>query len=104
MVPELARFFADHAGGECRKYAEELAIFYPDVFLSYGTPRFCTEWWHNYPQDSWSAFMLHAWVLAKDGDWLRAHLDVPWFKVGDLYHVDKLAETAKAYCGVKWEQ
>lgn len=102
MVPELARFFADYLRPECESFARESALFYPDAFLAYGTPRRSAEWWHNYPQDGRQVFMTHAWVLGEKGDWLYRHLDVPWTRVGDLYHVEKLAETVRAYRGVRW--
>lgn len=102
MVPELARFCADYLEPECRIYAGQLEIYWPDSLVTAGSPRRAGEWWHNYPQDSRQIFMLNAWILAKDGDWLARRLDVPWFKIGDLYHIEKLAETLMAFSGVEW--
>jgi len=103
MVPELGRFFADYLKPEAEGFAVQTAAFYPDVFLAYGTPRHCFEWWHNYPEDSRQAFLVNAWILGKDCSWLAKHLDVPWARLGDLYYLEKVAETVKSHRGVTWQ-
>ncbi len=103
MSPELARFFADHLKPQAESFARATAAYYPDAFLTLGTPRRCAEWWHNYPQDSHQIFLVHAWTLGKDGDWLRRHLDVPLTPVGDWYHLDKLVAALQAYRKAEWQ-
>jgi hypothetical protein len=103
MVPELARFLAERLKPEAEAFARATAAYYPDAFLTLGTPRRCAEWWHNYPQDSWQIFMVRAWILGAEGDTLRKHLDVPLVPVGDLYYLDKLAATLAAYGRRDWK-
>lgn len=103
MSPELARFFADHLKPQAESFARATASFHPDAFLTLGTPRRCAEWWHNYPQDPHQIFLVHAWILGKDGEWLRRHLDVPLVPLGDLYHMDKLVATLRAYGQTTWQ-
>jgi len=102
MSPELARFFADHLKPQADSFARATAAYYPDAFLTLGTPRRCAEWGHNYPQDPHQLFLVHAWVLGRDGDWLRRHLDVPLTPVGDWYHLDKLVATFQASGKAQW--
>lgn len=103
MVPETGRFFADHLKAEAEAFARETATFYGDAFMTLGTPRRVTEWWHNNPTDPHQIFLIHAWILGRDGDWLRRHLDVPLVPVGDWYHIDKLVATLRDYSGTRWE-
>jgi hypothetical protein len=102
MSPELARFFADHLKPQAESFARATAAHYPDAFLTLGTPRRCAEWWHNYPQDAHQIFLVHAWILGGNGDWLRRHLDVPLTPAGDWYYLDKLVATLQAYRTIEW--
>jgi len=101
IVPETARFFADYLKPEAAAFARMQATWYPDAWLTLGTPRRIAEWWHNYPQDSHQLFLVHAWILGADGDFLQEHLDVPLVPVGDWYYLDKLVATLQAYAGVQ---
>jgi hypothetical protein len=49
------------------------------------------------PGLAYQAFMVDAWIPALPADDLSNRLDVPWVKSGDLYHIDKLVETIRAY-------
>lgn len=102
MVPELARFFGDFLRPEAESFVRAQAAYYPDAFLTLGTPRRITEWWHNYPQDAWQIFMVHARILDANGDWLRRRLDTPLTPVGDLYYIDKLTAALTAFGETTW--
>jgi hypothetical protein len=104
IVPELARFLADYLKPQAEGFARATAAYYPDAFLTLGTPRRCAEWWHNYPQDPHQIFLVHAWILGQGGDWLRRRLDVPLVPVGDLYYIDKLVAALGAYGQTTWEK
>lgn len=103
MVPETARFFADHLKPEAEAFARNSSVFYPDAMMTWGLPRRVAEWWHNYPQDSRQVFLVNAWILGQDPEWLARRADVPWVEVGDLYYIEKLAETLKAQGGIQWQ-
>ncbi|MGA2617223.1 MAG: hypothetical protein ABSF26_06390 [Thermoguttaceae bacterium] len=102
MVPEVARFSADYLKPEAEGFAKAVTRYHPDAFLALGTPRNLEEWWHNYPQDAQQIFLCHAWVLGKNGDWLRRRLDVPLVPVGDWYYIDKLVACLHAYSPCGW--
>jgi len=55
-----------------------------------------------YPSDSHQLFMGHAWIAGTEPGKLEEYLGIPWEKTGDLFFMHKLAETIKAYRGVKW--
>lgn len=103
MKPELGRFLADYLRAEAQTYAAVAAEYQPDVFMTWAAPRRLAEWVHNAPQDTHQAFLLHAWVLGADSEHLRRRLDVPLVPVGDLYHIDKLVATLRAYRTTSWQ-
>jgi hypothetical protein len=43
-------------------------------------------------------------VLQEPPEKLSRYVDIPWMERGDLYDIHKLAETIRAYRGVKWEK
>ena len=47
-------------------------------------------------------FMAHAWIAGTEADTLVRLIDVPYAKVGDLFYLHKLAETIKAYRGMRY--
>lgn len=104
MTPEAAVFFRDRMAKEAERFSRLTSLFYPDAFMTLGSPRRCAEWWHNYPEDSLQAFLVEAWIMNRDGDWLRRHLDVPLVPVGDTFYMEKLAATLGAYSGFGREQ
>ena len=55
------------------------------------------------PTCSHQLFMAHAWIAGTPPERLERYVDVPWTPLGDLYYMHKLAETIKAYRGVRWE-
>ena len=52
--------------------------------------------------DSHSMFMAHAWIAGTSPERLRRYIHVPWAARGDLFYLHKLADTVKAYRGVRW--
>lgn len=104
VYPETALFFADRLRSECEMQVRETAVYYPDVYMAFASPRTPQEWWLNSPDDSMQVFMIRSCIMRADGDWLYRHLDVPWFKAGDLYYIQKLIETLTAYRGWQWAE
>jgi len=103
MVPELARLLADYDRPWAQTYADRVAQNMPDWYLALCTANMGAEYNYLVPEDSYQVFMARAWVLGEPGPKLAGYLDVPWMARGDLYYVHKLAETIKAYRGVRWE-
>jgi len=102
MVPELARFLADHEQAKARAFVGRVAEHMPDWYLALSQSDLGAE--HNYlhPDVSYQCFTARAWILGEPAEKLRAYLDVPWMERGDLYYIHKLSETIKAYRGVTW--
>ena len=57
----------------------------------------------NHPSDAYQVFCAHAQILGASGRQLARWIDVPWLDRGDLFYLHKLAETVKAYRGVRWQ-
>jgi hypothetical protein len=58
---------------------------------------------HTLASDSYQYFVAHAWIAGTPPEELERYIDEPWVAIGDFFYLHKLAETIKAYRGVKWE-
>ena len=104
MVPEVARLMVDlglknDVGRFLQRFEEVQANWYTslsDLAFIGGEDPFMM------PTCSHQLFMAHAWIAGTPPGRLARYIDVPWAPLGDLYYMHKLAETIKAYRGVKW--
>ena len=103
-TPELGRFLADFERPKARVFADRVAENVPDWYLAYSTARIAAEVNYHLPLLAYDQFMLRALVLHEPPEKLERYIDVPWVERGDLYYIHKLAETIKAYRGVRWEK
>lgn len=104
MVPETGRFIADHLRQEAADFARvQVSVNPTSCMMTLGESRRYAETHHNYPEDTRQFFLLNAWILGKDGDWLHRHLDMPLVPLGDWYYIDKLVATLQSYAGVEWK-
>lgn len=102
MVPELARFLADHLKPEAARYVRVVAEYQPDWYLTWAEATLGTEHNANHPCDAYQNFLARAWILDEPPERLRKYLDVPHLARGDYFYMHKLAEIARAYRGVRW--
>jgi len=102
MAPELGRFLADHLRPEAEAFCARVVENQPHWHIAYAEAILGAEIGFNCPCDAYGHFLARAWVLGEKPEQLERCLDVPWLKLGDLYHLHKLAETIKAYRGVVW--
>lgn len=105
LTPEVARMMRDLGlDDDARRCLVNFEQMHANGYLPYAD---------NYPHgaelaqmvapDSWSMFMARAWITGAKPERLERYIDEPWCAIGDLYYMHKLAETIKAYRGVKWE-
>jgi hypothetical protein len=102
MVPELAKLFSDSAKNEALIYADKFAALAPHWYAAFGEAIFGMEHNLNHPIDSFQVFMAKAWIGGETPDNLAHYADIPWLQTGDLFYVQKLAETVRAYRGSDW--
>jgi len=103
LTPELACFLGDHLKPECAAYADRIAWNQPTWYASFAEAILGYEHNMNHPSDAYEHFMARAWILGERPERLEKWIDVPWVDRGDLFHLNKLAETLKAYRGVAGE-
>lgn len=103
VAPELGRFLADFLPDRAREYVNRMAEHMPDWHVALSQTFIGAEFNYLPPEDSYTAFLAHAWILKDKPETLRRLLDVPWMERGDLYYIIKLSETIKAYRGWDWE-
>ena len=104
MVSELGRFMCDYLKPESEAFCKRVVENQPHWYATYAEAILSAEMAFNVPADAYGQFKARAWLLQDKPQDLERYVDVPWLQVGDLYHLHKLAETIKAYRGVKWEK
>jgi hypothetical protein len=106
LTPEVGRILAtwglkEDAARYVEHYAEVQAVWYKShsdsEHLASG------ELAYTLASDSYQYFVAHAWIAGTPPEQLEQYIDEPWVDIGDYFYLHKLAETAKAYRGVKWE-
>ena len=107
-----------HAGAVMDAWARTWFLTRPNLPTFYGpnyfkggadqAPNFMKKAWKGEQQDfgqenaTWTPdvactlFLLRAYVLGERGPELVRFLDVPWVRVGDLYHLQKLVAAIRA--------
>lgn len=103
MVPELGRFLRDHLKTEVGHYVRIVEESNPEWYTPYADCTLSFETYSLHPADSYQIFLARAWVTGDPPEKLWKYADLPWVGRGDWYYVHKLAETIRAYRGVKWK-
>jgi len=101
LTPELAAFLRDHLKAECAAYADRIAWNQPTWYASFAPAILGYEHNMNHPSDAFEHFMARSWILGEKPEQLEKWIDVPWLERGDLFHLNKLAETIRAYRAAK---
>ena len=104
LTPELALFLRDHLGAECAAYADRIAWNQSTWYASFAEAILGYEHSMNHPSDAYEHFMARSMILGERPEQLEKWLDVPWLERGDLFHLNKLAETLEAYRGSRGQK
>lgn len=103
LVPETARLLSDHAKADVEIYADKFEAHLPHWYAAFAEATLGMEHNLTHPADSFQVFMAKAWIQHTSAPVLGRYLDIPWLEAGDLFYMQKLAETIKAYRGTDWE-
>lgn len=103
LVPEVGRFIGQYvksaAEASINKQVQNIPTWYVTLSPGFvgGEVNYIT------PLTGHPLFQAHSMILRKDANFLRQRLDVPLAKVGDLYYIQNLVSTIKAYGQTCWE-
>jgi hypothetical protein len=103
MTPEVGRLLKDYASQDAGIYISETEALFPHWYAAFAEGMLGTEHNLSHPIDSFQIFMAKAWIQQETPARLAAYADIPWLQLGDLFFLQKLAETIKAYRGVTWD-
>ena len=103
LVPELGRFLHGHLKAEVGHYVRIVEESNPEWYTPYADCTLAFETYSLHPADSYQVFLARAWVTGDPPETLWKYADLPWVGRGDWFYIHKLAETIRAYRGVKWE-
>ena len=95
-TPELGRFFRAHLADETRSLLRRVNEVMPAWWCVYCPCVQTAESNIQPPEDAYQLFLLSAWVLDETPERLAWIRDVPWLARGDLFYINKLAETIRA--------
>lgn len=104
MVPEVFRFLGDYAREDAQVYVDKVTAYLPLWYAGFTEAAFGAEHNLNHPTDSFQLFLAKALLQGGSPQQLENYLDVPWLDTGDLFYLQKLAETINAYRGTMWDR
>jgi len=104
LSPEVGRFLGDYARDETAALLDALDRTWPVWHLANTAPELGGDSSSGpmQPVNAYSLFVARAWIVGQPGPTLQQRIDVSWLARGDLFYLDKLAETIKAHRGVRW--
>jgi hypothetical protein len=103
LTPECGRFLAEHLPEEHRRFADVVEENCPAWFITRRIANVGKEKFMDYPQNSYGIFLGKCYVLGADGTEMLRCQDIPFTKVGDVYHLRRLAANLRCFGGLKWQ-
>lgn len=102
LTPELAQLLGK-LGPVAQVYANKVKALFPLWYASFAEGTLGHEHNLSHPVDAFQIFLAEAYLKQASGDELVSYIDIPYVQTGDLFYVQKLAETVLAYRGVTWQ-
>jgi len=102
MVPHLAYILSTFEPEKARLYLDKATTLIPNWYAAFSEGVIGNEHNINRAVDSYQLFMAKAWIEKDAAQNLEKYIDIPWLSKGDLFYMQKLAETIKAYRGWCW--
>ncbi len=96
-VPEVGAFARQYLREELKSFSDRYELAQPAWFAAKTTTNINAEFNYTAPEESLQVFQIRAWVLQEPGQKLESYLDTPWMARGDLYYIQKIVETIRAY-------
>lgn len=103
LVPEAFRILIDYAKSDFEIYLNKYTAMYPNWFQSFSEGVLGMEHDLSYPTDAFQLFMAKKFIQNESPENLRKYRSISYLDSGDFFYMQKLAETIKAYQGVRWE-
>jgi hypothetical protein len=96
-VPEVGAFARQYLREELKSFSDRYELAQPAWFAAKTTTNINAEFNYTAPEEALQVFQIRAWVLQEPGQKLESYLDTPWMARGDLYYIQKIVETIRAY-------
>jgi len=102
MTPECGRFLTDHASGHCTRFIQTVEWNAPAWYSIRNYAYLGIENTTDNPRHPFQIFMGKCYVQGTAGSELVKYQDMPFVKVGDLYHMRKVAANLRTFGGLQW--
>ncbi len=103
LTPECGRFLADYLLPETRAFVVAVERNCPAWFLTRRVANVGKEKFMDYPQNSYGLFLGKCYALGATGQEMLRFQDIPFTRVGDLYHMRKLVANLRCFGGLRWQ-
>lgn len=94
LIPELAEYLKQHAFHKVEEAVEEYERVAPYWFVAFFESAFGESW--SAPLYDRLLFQAKAWILDETRAELVPYLDVPAYRVGDLFYIQNLVAALEA--------
>jgi len=103
-TPELGRFVGDHLRRETQRYIEAVEQNAPAWYLTRRPAYLGKEMHIDSPRNSLGVFLAKSYVLGNNGEEMAHYQDIPFVRVGDLYHLRRLTANLRCFGGIHWKE
>jgi hypothetical protein len=97
LTPECGWFLADHLRDRCVRVLEAVELNAPAWHLTLRPAYLGKEMHADSPRNSFSIFLAHCYVARTPGEKMLRYQDIPFVRVGDLYHIRRLVANLRAF-------
>jgi len=104
LTPEAGRFLGDHVASHSERVIRAVESNAPHWYIVRRQSYLGGETATDSPRNSFSVFMAKCYVQGTPGEEMMRYQDIPFTKVGDLYHIRRLAGNLRCFGGLKWRE
>ncbi len=97
LTPECGRFLADHLRDRCLRVLHAIELNAPAWHLVRRSAYLGKEMHVDSPRNSCSVFLARCYIAGATGRDMLHYQDIPFVRVGDLYHMQRLVANLRAF-------
>jgi len=104
LTPQCGRFLGDHLKEECGRFIGAVEKNAPAWFITRRPSNLGKETAMDNPRNSYGIFLGKCYVLGAPGSEMLRCQDIPFTRLGDLYHIRRLTANIARLGGMEWQK